>query len=77
MSAIAMSLGKLYGYLQQLVFSKRGTINLTVTDPLKRPINGATVRIAASNLTATTGATGKAVLKNVPYGKQIIKITTP
>jgi hypothetical protein len=77
MSAIAESIGKLYDYLQQLFSSKRGTINITVTDPLKRPIKGVTVQIVALNLTSTTDATGKAVFRKVPYGTQIVKIIAP
>jgi hypothetical protein len=77
MSAIAESIGKLYDYLQQLFPSKRGTVNVTVTDPLKRLIKGATVQIVKLNITVTTDAAGKAVLRNIPYGKQIIKITSP
>jgi hypothetical protein len=69
MSAIADSIGKLYSYF------KRGTVNVTVIDPLKRPIKGATVQIVKLNLAVATDASGKAVLRNVPYGKQIIKIT--
>ena len=60
-----------------VVMDYTGTINVTVTDPVNRPIQGATVQIVALNMTATTDATGKAVLPNVPYSTQIVKVTTP
>ena len=60
-----------------VVMDYTGTINVTVTDPLNRPIQGATVQDVALNMTATTDAIGKAVLTNVPYSTQIVKVTTP
>jgi hypothetical protein len=60
-----------------VVMDLTGTINVTVTDPLNQPIQGATVQIVALNLTATTDATGKASLANVLYSTQTVKITTP
>lgn len=53
----------------------KGTVNVTVTDTLNNVIKGATVQIAALSMIAITDATGKAVLKKVPYGNQIIKVT--
>lgn len=55
---------------------KHGTLNITVVDPLNRPIKGATVQIMALNMKATTDATGKIMFRNIPYGTQIIKVTT-
>jgi hypothetical protein len=60
-----------------VVMDYTGTINVTVNDPLNRPVQGATVQIIALNMTATTDATGKAALTNVPYSTQTVKITTP
>lgn len=60
-----------------VVMDYTGTINVTVTDPLNRPVQGATVQIVALNMTATTDATGKATLTNVPYSTQIVRSTTP
>lgn len=60
-----------------IVMDLTGTINVTVTDPLNRPVEGATVQIVALNMTATTDATGKAMLPNVPYSTQTVKVTTP
>ena len=60
-----------------VVMDYTGTINVTVTDPLNRVIQGATVQIVALNMTATTDATGKASLTNVPYSTQTVKVTTP
>jgi hypothetical protein len=60
-----------------VVMDLTGTINITVTDPLNQPIQGATVQIIALNMTATTDATGKATLTNVPYSTPTVKITTP
>lgn len=60
-----------------VVMDFTGTINVTVNDPLNRPVEGATVQIEAIAQTTTTDATGKAVLPNVPYSAQIVKVTTP
>jgi hypothetical protein len=60
-----------------VVMDYTGTINLTVTDPLNRPVEGATVQIVALNKTATTDATGKAVLPDVPYSTQTVKVSVP
>ncbi len=59
-----------------VVMDYTGAINFTVTDPLNRPIEGAIIQDAALNMTATTDATGKASLTNVPYSTQTIKIST-
>ncbi len=71
----------LYEMLKQLIEKifnrlKYATINVTVKDPLNNPIQRATIQIVALNITRTTDATGKATLQKVPYGNQIIKITT-
>jgi hypothetical protein len=58
-----------------VVMDYTGTVNVTVTDPLNQPIQGATVQIVALNMTAMTDAIGKAVLANVPYSTQTVKIT--
>ena len=60
-----------------VVMDYTGTINVTVTDPLNRPVEGATVEIVALNMTAITDATGKAVLPNVPYSTPTVKVTVP
>jgi len=60
-----------------VVMDYNGTINVTVTDPLSRPVEGATVQIEALAQTTTTDATGKAVLPNVPYSTPTVKITVP
>lgn len=60
-----------------IVMDYTGTVNVTVTDPLNQPINNATVQIVALNLTATTDATGKATLPNVPYSTQTVKVSVP
>jgi len=60
-----------------VVMDFTGAINFTVTDPLNRPVEGATIQDASLNMTTTTDATGKAVLTNVPYSTQTIRITTP
>ncbi len=60
-----------------VVMDYTGAINVTVNDPLNRPVEGATVEIAALSLTATTDATGKATLPNVPYSTQTVKVTVP
>jgi len=60
-----------------VVMDFTGTINVTVTDPLSRPVEGATVQIEALAQTTTTDATGKAVLPNVPYSTPTVKITVP
>ncbi len=60
-----------------VVMDFTGAINITVNDPLNRPVEGATVEIAALSLTATTDATGKATLPNVPYSTQTVKVTVP
>lgn len=60
-----------------VVMDLTGTINVTVTDPLNRPVQGATVQIVALNMTATTDATGKAVLPDVLYSTQTVKVTVP
>lgn len=52
-----------------------GTVNVTVLDQLNRPVEGATVQIVALGMTQTTDVTGKAILLNVPYGTQTVKIT--
>jgi hypothetical protein len=61
-------------YLNILSKPKYGTVNITVTDPLSRPISGATIQIIALNITTITDSTGKAVLRKVPYGTQVINI---
>ncbi len=60
-----------------VVMDLTGTINVTVIDPLNRPVEGATVQIVALNMTATTDATGKAILPDVLYSTPTVKITTP
>ncbi len=60
-----------------IVMDLNGTINVTVTDPLNNPLEGATVEITALSLTATTDAIGKATLPNVPYSNQTVKVTVP
>jgi len=62
-------------YLNILSKPMKGTVNVTVIDPLNNVIKGATVQITVLNMTSTTDNTGKAVLRKVPYGTQIIKIT--
>ncbi len=54
---------------------KYGTVNVTVTDQLNRTIKGAIVQIPTLNMTTTTDNTGKATLRKVPYGTQVIKVT--
>ncbi len=53
----------------------KGTVNVTVTDQFNRTINGAIVQIPTLNVTTITDNSGKAVLRKVPYGTQIIKVT--
>ena len=53
----------------------KSTVNVTVTDPLNKVINGATVQITSLNMTSITDVTGKTVLRKVPYGTQVIKVT--
>ena len=60
-----------------VVMDYTGTINVTVTDPLNTPVQGATVEIVALSMSATTDATGKATLPNVPYSTQTVKVTVP
>ena len=60
-----------------VVMDYTGTIIVTVTDPLNRPVQGATVQDIALSMTATTDATGKASLTNVPYSTQTIRVITP
>jgi len=62
-------------YLSILSKPMKGTVNVTVIDPLNRVIKGATVQITALNMTSTTNNDGKAVLRKVPYGTQVIKVT--
>lgn len=60
-----------------VVMDFTGTINVTVTDPLNQPVQGATVQITALNMSTTTDATGKAVLPNVPYSTQTMRVAVP
>ena len=60
-----------------VVMDYTGTVNVTVTDPLNTPVQGATVEIVALSMSATTDATGKATLPNVPYSTQTVKVTVP
>ena len=62
-------------YLNILSKPMKGTVNVTVIDPLNNVIKGAIVQITALNIISVTDNTGKAVLRKVPYGTQIIKIT--
>ncbi len=62
-------------YLNILSKPMKGTVNVTVTDQLNRTIKGATVQIPTLNMTTTTDNSGKAILRKVPYGTQVIKVT--
>jgi len=63
-------------YLSILSKPMKGTVNVTVTDQLNKVIKGATVQITSLNMTSITDNTGKAVLRKVPYGTYVVKITT-
>ena len=62
-------------YLNILSKPMKGTVNVTVNDPLNNVIKGSTVQITSINMTSITDNTGKAILRKVPYGTQVIKVT--
>lgn len=52
-----------------------GTVNVTVTDQLNRPVQGATVSVVGIEESSTTDVNGLAILSNIPYGTRDVKIT--
>lgn len=70
-------LKQMFEYLSNLFKRpKYGILNITIIDPINRPISNATVQILSLNKTLTTDITGKASLKNIPYNTYTVKITT-
>lgn len=55
-----------------VVMDYTGTVNVTVTDQLDRPVVNANVSIGT--IAGTTDAFGKTVLNNVPYGSQTLTV---
>ena len=75
LSEFMESIKNLYENLKSY-FLRYGTLNVTVIDPLKRPIKGATIQIVKLNLTATTDSNGKATLRRIPYNNYTVRITS-
>ena len=57
----------------KIVLDFMGTVEVTVTDQLERPIDGASIYLDDTLTGLSTGTDGKVSIPNVPYGTHTVK----
>lgn len=56
-----------------IVMDFTGSVQVTVTDQFNKPVEGATLDLNGTPTGISTGADGKALIPNVPYGTHKVK----
>ncbi len=57
----------------KIVLDFIGTVEVTVTDQLEKPIEGVSIDLNDTPTGLTTGADGKVSIPNIPYGTHTVK----
>jgi hypothetical protein len=70
---VALCTGIGFGVLESQEVSSATLYGQILENPGDRPIEGARVTLSPGDLTAVTGANGRFVLRNIPFGRYVIR----
>src|SRR5690606_35788593 len=66
----------LYYATQTFAQKETGSINGKITDENRAPVPGALIKILNSSLSTTSDLNGNFYLKNIPFGKQTVQVSS-